>query len=315
MAASIPSFSLNDGNKIPSVGLGCWMGVPGGGDKVYKMVQLALKHGYRHIDTAFGYGNEEVVGKAIRESGIPREEIFVTTKLPQPHHGSVHKGFEISLKNLDIDYVDLYLMHWPQATNEKGEVLPPEESPTFIETWLEMEKLLKTGKVKSIGVSNFSIKTLDVLLPKANIIPAVNQVELHPFLPQVELKKYCETKGIILTAYSPFGQPVKDNMALLEEPIIGEIAKRTGLSVGQVLVSWAVQRGTVVIPKSEKEERIKQNITLVKLSDIDMKTLDELHLKPGMNRSLLARYIKNGSVFGWTFEQLGWNLNDDGFVV
>ncbi|KAH8118773.1 Aldo/keto reductase [Phellopilus nigrolimitatus] len=314
MSASIPFFSLNDGNKIPSVGLGCWLGQPGGGDKVFQMVQTALKHGYRHIDTAFGYENEEYVGKAIRESGIPRGEIFVTTKLAQIHHGSVQEGLELSLRNLDIDYVDLYLMHWPQAANEKGEPLQPEEGPSFIETWLSMEKLLETGKVKSIGVSNFSIKTLDVLLPKANIIPATNQVELHPCLPQTDLKKYCEDKGILLTAYSPFGQPEKDHMVLLQEPIIGEVAERTGSSVGQVLVSWAVQRRTVVIPKSEKEERIKQNITLVKLSETDMKALDELHLKPGMHRSLL-RYYTNGGVFGWTNDQLGWNRDGDGVVV
>ncbi|KAI5117866.1 hypothetical protein M0805_006568 [Coniferiporia weirii] len=313
MAASVPYYSLNNGTKMPSVGLGCWMGVPGGGETTKQMVQTALKHGYRHIDTKHPTGNEESVGEGIRESGVPREEIFVTTKLTGGYHGSVREGFEISLKNLDIGYIDLYLMHWPQA-NSGDKVCSPEEHPTFVETWLEMEKLLETGKVKSIGVSNFSVKNLEKLLASANVVPAANQVELHPCFPQVELKKYCEDKGILLTAYSPFGQPAKDHMTLLQEPTIAEIAQRTGSSIGQVLVTWAVKRGTAVIPKSEKEERIKQNIRLANLTEADMKELDELHLKPGMHRSLM-RYHMNGVVFGWTHEQLGWNMNADGVVA
>ncbi|KAI5117867.1 hypothetical protein M0805_006569 [Coniferiporia weirii] len=332
MAASIPYFSLNNGTKMPSVGLGCWMGEVGGEERARRMVQTALKLGYRHIDTAFGYGNsiysqnltsdlifalignEESIGKAIRESEVPREEIFVTTKLSWKHHGSVREGFEISLKNLDISYIDLYLMHWPQASRDDGVILSPEEHPTFVETWLEMEKLLETGKVKSIGVSNFSIKNLEKLLASANVIPVTNQVELHPCLPQYELKKYCEDRGILLTGYSPIGQPEKDHMTLLQESTIAEVAQGTGSTTGQVLISWAVQRGTAVVPKSEKEERIKQNITLVNLSETDMKTLDEIHLKPGMHRSLM-RYHQNGMVVGWTHKQLGWNMNGDGVVA
>lgn len=206
-------------------------------------------------------------------------------------------------------------MHWPQAANEKGEFYQPGEGPSFVETWLEMEKLLDTGKVKSIGVSNFSIKTLDVLLPKANIIPVTNQVELHPCRPQDDLKKYCEDKGILLTAYSPLGQPSEGNMVLLKDETIVEIAKKTNSSVGQVLLSWGVQRGTAVIPKSEKEDRIKQNITLVKLSDEDMEKINNLHKEEGMHRCLLMTYAKDGGIFGWTFEQLGWNLRKDGTVA
>jgi len=290
------------------------MGQPGGGETAEKMVKTALKHGYRHIDTAFGYGNEEFVGKAIRGSSVPREEIYVTTKLTGTNHGSVKEGFETSMKNLDIGYIDLFLIHWPMASNDKDEVLQPEESPTFVETWFEMEKLLETGKVKSIGVSNFSIKTLEKLLAKANVVPANNQVELHPCLPQEELKKYCDEKGILLTAYSPFGQPSPDNMVLIKDSTVAKIAEKTNSTVGQVLISWAVQRGTAAVPKSEKEDRIKQNITLVKLSDEDMKTLNDLHKKEGMHRSLMKYHSKDG-VFGWTYEQLGWNMKEGGYVV
>ncbi|THH05084.1 hypothetical protein EW145_g5052 [Phellinidium pouzarii] len=321
-AANVPSFQLNNGTSMPSVGLGCWMGTPSeGGEDVYCMVQAALKHGYRHIDTAFAYGNEKIIGKAIRESGVPREEIFVTTKLSQSYHEDVLNAFNESLKNFDIGYIDLYLMHWPQAFKRVKDintvtvtVVQPEEHPTIIDTWLDMEKLLETGKLKSIGVSNFSIKTLEQLLAKATVTPVTNQVELHPCLPQNDLKEYCEGKGILLTAYSPIGNPDPEHMTLLQEPVVVEIAEKTKSSTGQVLISWAVQRGTAVIPKSAKEARIQQNIALVTLSEADMKALNEIHLKPGMHRSL-ARFHGRGKVFGWTYEQLGWSLDNDGAVI
>ncbi|KAI0044266.1 Aldo/keto reductase [Auriscalpium vulgare] len=321
MAADIPAFTLNDGTKMPSVGMGCWMGGYGGGQRVNAMVKKALQAGYRHFDTAAGYGNEEQVGAALRESGIPREELYVVTKLGGDKHARVHEAFEESLSKLGLDYIDLYLVHWPQAENDTEEVLKPHEAPTIVDTWKDMEKLLDTGKVKSIGVSNFSVKTLTELLPHAKVIPAANQVEMHPFLPQYELQKFCEEKGILITAYSPLGQPPavgKEGVpSLLTNPTILSIAKERGVTPAQVLLSWGVQRGTAVIPKSENEERMKANITLVKLSDAETQGIDAEHKKPGLHRSLLSYHSVidgKGAVFGWTYEQLGWNLTKGGVV-
>ncbi|CAL1711153.1 unnamed protein product [Somion occarium] len=311
VAAKIPHFTLNNGVKVPSVGMGCWMGQPGGGEIVEEMCKNALKVGYRHFDTAFGYGNEEHVGKAIRESKIPREEIFVTTKLTNKHHHCVKEGLEMSLRNLGLDYIDLYLMHWPQAEID-DRVLDPDEHPTFIDTWKDMEKLLESGKVRAIGVSNFSIKLLDKLLPQCTVVPATNQVQLHPCLPQSELKIYCEDHGIILTAYSPFGQY---NPLFFTDSDFLHIASRHEATPAQIAISWAVQRGTIVIPKSSNFERMKQNISLVTLTEEEMETINLLHKKPGMHRSLLTHYAAEGRIFGWTYEQLGWPLGHDGRVI
>ncbi|CAK5281644.1 unnamed protein product [Mycena citricolor] len=318
MAAQIPSYTLNNGTQIPSVGMGCWMGAPGGEQAVYDMCINALNAGYRHFDTAAGYANEQFVGKAIRDSGIPRSEIYVTTKLAD--HTRVKEAFEESFNALDVDYIDLYLMHWPQANLHAaltgGRVLAPEESPTFVETWIEMEKLLESvsitsGKVKSIGVSNFSIKNLEILLPHCTVIPVTNQVELHPCYPQNDLKAYCESKRILLTAYSPLGQ----GTFFVENAEIIALAKKNNATPAQVVLSWAVQRGTVVIPKSANKERMAANIKLLKLSDEDFEAVGRLHTAPGLHKSLVTYDKKEDSVFGWTFEQLGWNLQAGGLVV
>ncbi|EPQ53934.1 aado/keto reductase [Gloeophyllum trabeum ATCC 11539] len=318
MASDIPVFTLNDGTKIPSIGMGCWMGEPGGGERVYQMCINALKCGYRHFDTAFGYGNEEWVGRAIRESGVPREEIYLTTKLPNHHHHKVRESFEESFAALDCGYVDLYLMHWPQAVGEDGKTVPPDEHPTPVDTYKEMEKLLETGKVKSIGVSNFSIKTLSELLPHVSIVPATNQVELHPCLPQNELKAFCESKGILLTAYSPLGRPLAKGSPpiFFQDETILSVAKKNNATPAQIVVSWGVQRGTIVVPKSENVERMKANITLVKLSDEDMNAINNLHKKPGMHKSLLAYHnIDPGNVFGWTYADMGWDNMKPGGII
>jgi len=322
MSTPFPPFKLNNDAIMPAIGLGCWMGTPGEAVEVENMVKNAVKAGYRKFDTAFGYGNEETVGKAIRECGIPREQLFIATKLTNSHHGSVTEGFEQSFSKLNIGHIDLYLMHWPQAFTADGTPLQPEDSPTFVETYLEMEKLLNTGKVRSIGVSNFSIKSLDILLPKISIVPVVNQVELHPCLPQEPLLAYCTVKGIRLEAYCPLGQY---NSPLLKEETILSVAEKNKCSPAQVLLSWGVQRGTAVVPKSSNPERIKQNITLLKLSDDDMAAVSSIHKKPGMHRSLDALVRHNyewnkasagdGLVFGWTMEQLGWPLDRDGKVI
>ncbi|KAF9039521.1 Aldo/keto reductase [Hymenopellis radicata] len=312
--ARVPSFILNDGSKIPSVGMGCVMsGSPGGGERVYDMCTKALKAGYRHFDTASGYANEQEVGRAIRDSGIPRSEIYLTTKLPN-YHDKVQEMFEESLRLLDCEYIDLYLMHWPQTTTlgPAGTTitLQPDESPTFVETWKEIEKLVATGKVKTIGVSNFGVKLLEELLPHCTIIPATNQVECHPCLPQEELLDYCKKKGILITAYSPLGRgPV-----LMNDETVKAVADELAASPAQVVLSWAVQLGMIVVPKSENEERMAANIKIVTLSDDQMKTINGIHLQPGMHKSLLTYHKPDQTVFGWTYKQLGWNMTTGGTV-
>ncbi|KAJ7785254.1 NADP-dependent oxidoreductase domain-containing protein [Mycena maculata] len=317
--AAIPShFTLNNGKRMPSVGLGCWMGSAGGGQRVYDMCTTAIELGYRHFDTASGYGNEAEVGRAIKDSiakGIPRSEIFLTTKLGGDNHGNVQGALQASLAALfgdesdpNIRYVDLYLMHWPQ-----GETLSPEADPTFVDTWKAMERL-STDQVKSIGVSNFSIKNLDILLPHCSVIPVTNQVELHPCLPQNDLKEYCEheNRKILLTAYSPLG----NGASFMDHPAITTAAKELGdVTPAQIALSWGVTRGTAVVPKSENPGRLRANLALITLSDGDMKAIDALHQTPGMHKSLLHFHAKDGSgVFGWTYEQLGWNMVAGGIV-
>ncbi|EJD49731.1 aado/keto reductase [Auricularia subglabra TFB-10046 SS5] len=320
--SSAPTFTLNTGAKIPSVGLGVWMGSFGNEERAEAMCKKALKVGYRAIDTAAGYGNEAAVGRAVRESGIPRSEIFVTTKLGNGFHDKVQEGFEASLKALDIDYIDLYLMHWPQAVVD-GQVLQPDEHPTIVDTWKDMEKLLQTGKVKAIGVSNFDVKKLQRLIDECTVVPAANQIELHPCLPQFEVADFCKKHNIQVTAYSSLGQPggkrFSDSNAvqnpLFSSEIIQAIASKHNANVGQVLLSWAVQRGVNVIPKSESEERLRANITLVPLNEDDMTLLNNFHKGEGLHRSLLTYHDeKLGGVFGYTYEQLGWPMVKGGFV-
>ncbi|QRW12639.1 aldo/keto reductase family protein [Ceratobasidium sp. AG-Ba] len=312
---SLPThFTFNNGLKIPAVGLGCWMGQPGQAEDCYQMCIKGLKMGYRHLDTALGYGNEEAVGRAVRDSGIPRKDIFITTKLAWKHHGSVAEALDISLKDLGMDYVDLYLMHWPQAADPKtGEYLQPDEHPTYVETWKAMEALLSTGKVKSIGVSNFSIKTLEVLLPQAKVVPVTNQVEAHPALPWFELLEYCKSKQILITAYSPLGRNPK--FFTEKSPELNALLESEGLALSQALISWAIQRGTVPIPKSVNENRLKDNLSVVKLSDKAMGVLDNFHKIPGVHGTMIFPEPAEGKVFGWTFDQLGWGMDEKGKVI
>jgi len=311
---------LNNGAKMPAVGIGCWMGqrVDGMNQDTYDMVAEALKTGYRHIDTASGYGNEEAVGKAIRDSGIPREKIFVTTKLTGKDHGRVAEGFEGSFKALNVGYIDLYLMHWPQATDpETSKTLPKSSSPTFNETWAEMEKLLGTGKCKSIGVSNFSVKNLGILLETASTVPAVDQVESHLYLPQMSLDKYCKEKGIVLTAYSPLGQPKPGTgvSPVLKDPLVIRLAEKYGTAPGTILISWVAQRPNWnVIPKSVSPARIKANFEIVKLDQEDFDALLEVHTAPGKLMHLCdyggVDIMAAKAIFGWSLEDMGWEKMD-----
>ncbi|KAF9305272.1 hypothetical protein BGZ74_010796 [Mortierella antarctica] len=260
---------LNTGASIPHVGLGTWQSKP---DVVKHAVKVALQSGYRHIDCAWIYGNEKEVGEAIRESNIPREELFITTKLWNNSHRpeEVLPALETSLKNLGLDYVDLYLISGPAAVarDDEGKLLL--EDVDFTETYKAMEALIPTGKTKAIGVSNFSIKNLEKLLASAKIVPAANQVELHPENPQWELLEFCKAKGIHLTAYSPLGST---DSPLIKREEVSKIAQKHNSNNANVLIAWAVQRGTSVIPKSTTESRIISNFQDIVLDEEDLKTL------------------------------------------
>lgn len=271
------TFTLNDGNTIPALGLGTWKSQE---DSVYQAVREALRVGYRHIDGAWIYENEKEVGRAIRESiddgVVTREQVFLTSKLWNSFHGpdDVESGCRDTLSMLGLEYVDLYLMHWPVAFRP-GTVLPegpegfwPLSEIPLAKTFEAMLKLRDKGLVKSVGVSNFSISKLEQLIAETGVIPTVNQVELHPYNPQNELLDYCRDKGIHLTAYSPLGsldrpEALKrsDEPPLLENEVVKSVAAEEGLTPGQLLIAWAIDRGTSVIPKSTNPDRIAQNFS------------------------------------------------------
>jgi len=250
-------FKLNTGDEIPAIGLGTWQSPPG---QVRDAVKVALQRGYRHIDTALAYGNEKEVGDGIKDSGVPREEIWITTKLDNPWHHRVEEGITSSLKSLGVDYVDLYLMHWPCST-DPNDLKKHLSDWDFKKTWAEMQKLPASGRVKNIGVSNFAIRNLEILFkdPSFKTMPAVNQVELHPNCPSPKLLDYCKEKGIHATAYSCLGStdsPLYKNQDLIK------LAEKKGKTVQQVLLMWGIQRGTSVIPKSVTAARIEKNFEL-----------------------------------------------------
>ncbi|KAL1573008.1 Aldo_ket_red domain-containing protein [Candida albicans] len=268
-------IALNNGNKIPVIGLGTW-------ESNKDAFLTALKLGYRHIDTATIYKNEEQVGQAIKESGIPREELFITTKVWNNDHKNVEQALETSLKKLGLDYVDLYLVHWPVSIDKTTKEPYPDYD--YVDTYKELQKIYKTTtKIKSIGVSNFTKSQLERLLSAdgVDVVPAVNQVEAHPLLPQPELYEYLKEKGITLEAYSPLGT---SSSPLIKNKTIVEIADKNGVDPAQVLISWAVQRKTVVLPKSVTESRLVSNLKTFELSAKDFDTLNKLSEKEGITR-------------------------------
>ncbi|KAH7343681.1 Aldo/keto reductase [Rhizoctonia solani] len=254
------SVTLNTGAKMPTIGLGTWRSAPG---EVGQAVAYALKEaGYRHIDTAYAYGNEAEVGQGIKDSGIPRNEIFLTTKLPNTHHGAVQAALDESLSNLGTDYLDLWLMHWPAPMKDGN----ADKSLDWLDAWKQMEKIYETqrDKVKAIGISNFSVEFLERLLKEAKVVPAVNQIELHPSCPQTDVVELCREKGIALTAYSPLGS---ENSPLLADPTVTKIAEAHGVHPARILVSiWANTSDIAVLAKSVKPERIADNIKVVELA-------------------------------------------------
>ncbi|CAK9437501.1 uncharacterized protein LODBEIA_P18790 [Lodderomyces beijingensis] len=281
LTVNATEFTLNNGTKIPAVGLGTWQATED--DAAYKAVLAALQNGYKHIDTAHIYRNEEQVGRAIKDSKIPREQLFITTKLWNADHKNVEAALDASLAKLGLDYVDLYLIHWPVSTNP--ETNKPYEDWDFVDTWKELQKIYKqSSKVKAIGVSNFTVKKLQKLLSAngVDVVPAANQVEAHPLLTQPELVEFLKSKNIKLEAYSPLGST---DSPLFKNPTIVEIAEKNGVEPAQVLVSWAVQRDTVVLPKSVTESRVISNIKTFTLSKEDFDALNNLSEKDGVVRT------------------------------
>ncbi|TXT15886.1 hypothetical protein VHUM_00389 [Vanrija humicola] len=278
---SVPTeFKLNNGTTIPAVGLGTWKSEPG---QVTQAVEHAIKSGYKHIDGALCYGNEAEVGAGIKASGVDRKDLFITSKLWCTYHDRVEEGLNQTLKDLGTDYLDLYLIHWPVRTVENGtnKLFPVKEDGSRnidrewdqAKTWEQMEAVLASGKVKAIGVSNFSELYLERLSKTWKVVPAVNQVELHPYNPQHSLKKYCDGKGILLQAYSPLGS---NDSPLHAEPVLVEIAKKHGVAPATVLISYQTNRGVVVLPKSVTPKRIEDNLVVIKLDEDDLAKLDGL---------------------------------------
>lgn len=261
-------FTLANGVKIPAIGFGTWQVPPG--DIAYNSVKEALKAGYRHIDTAQAYGNEASVGQAIRDSGIDRSEIFVTSKLPAEIKSYFRAGrhAEFTMKKIGLDYIDLYLIHAPWPWTEIGADYTKEN----IEVWKAMEEFYESGKTRSIGISNFNVKDIDAILDNCRIKPMANQIKLHIGYPQEEIVSHCVKNGIIVEGYSPLATG-----KLLDNKDISRLAAKYGKSVPQLSICYVLQKGALPLPKSTHPEYIRQNIDVdFEISADDMGYLDTL---------------------------------------
>jgi 2,5-diketo-D-gluconate reductase A len=245
---AVPDVPLNDGRAIPQLGFGVFQIPP---DETRAAVERALETGYRHLDTAEMYGNERGVGEAVAASGLPRDEIFVTSKLNNSYHqpDDARRAFERTLDELGMDQVDLFLIHWPLPTLYDGD---------YVSTWRTLEEFQRDGRARSIGVSNFQVDHLERLAEEAEVVPAVNQIELHPWFHNEAVDAYGRHHGIVTEAWSPIGQ----GKGLLDDPELAAIAREAGRTPAQVVLRWHLQRGNVVFPKSSRAERMRENIEL-----------------------------------------------------
>jgi len=277
---TIPAVELNDGHRIPQLGFGVFQVAP---EDTATAVREALDVGYRHIDTAEMYRNERGVGEAVRGSGLDRADVFVTSKLSNRFHrpDDARRAFDGTLSELGFDYVDLFLIHWPLPTLYDGD---------FVSTWRVLEEVHRDGRARSIGVSNFQVEHLERLAAETEVVPAVNQIELHPYFGNAEVRAYGHAHGIATQAWSPIAQG-----AVLDDPVITAIADRVGRSPAQVVLRWHVQRGHVVFPKSVTPARIRENFELFdfELAPDDVSRID------GLDHGAAGRRGANPDTFDW----------------
>jgi 2,5-diketo-D-gluconate reductase A len=280
MAQSVPDIALNDGNTIPQLGFGVFQIEP---KDTAEAVGRALEIGYRHIDTAEMYGNEAEVGQAVRTSGLDRGDVFVTSKLNNGFHrpDDARKAFESTLQALKFDYLDLFLIHWPLPTLYDGD---------FVSTWKVLEEFRRDGRVRSIGVSNFQVAHLERLAAEADVVPAVNQIEVHPYFGNEEVRAYGKAHNILTEAWSPIAQG-----KVLDDPTLLDIAGEVGRTVAQVVLRWHVQRGDIVFPKSTTPKRIEENFQIFDftLDDAAMERID------GLNKGEAGRQGPNPDTFDY----------------
>ena len=240
---TVPSVALSDGARIPQLGLGVYKVAD---DEARTVVATALELGYRHVDTASFYGNEVGVGQALRASDVPRDEVFVTTKVWNTEQGfdETLRAFDASLDRLGTDHVELYLIHWPAPTQDR-----------YVDTWRALERIAEEGRARSIGVSNFQVHHLERLLGETSVVPVIDQVEAHPWLQQHELREFCAARGIAVEAWSPLARG-----RVLDDAAIGRIAAKHGVEPAQAVIRWHLQQGLVVIPKTVDAGRLRSNL-------------------------------------------------------
>ena len=285
----IPTITLNNGTPIPQLGFGTLKippdraPTPENARKTADVVRLALQIGYRHIDTAQMYGNEMGVGLALAESGIARDEIYITTKLGNANHrpDDVRHSFDQSMERLDLDHLDLFLMHWPLPTLYDGD---------FVSTWQAMASLIGSGRLRSVGVSNFQPAHLDRIVSATGVVPAVNQIEVHPYFRNDAARAASARHGVMIEAWSPLGQGT-----VLQDSVIAAIARTIGKSPAQVVLRWHIQHGHAIFPKSNHEERMRENLDIFDfaLSTGEMARIDAL------DRGEVGRIGPNPDTFAW----------------